>query len=286
MELPSYLEASLKAGESDRLEFKASIHEPLLLAKLIASLANARGGNILVGVSEIGPIVKGVDRARIERLFQSAVTRIEPPATAQLSFLRAGEKEIADISVTKSQAVVLVGGGAFIREGAQTRVMEGAQLLERQSATGKEITLEGILEENQKQTALLEHLIDQNDKLEEKNEELREKVDSLSDPALRRRERIIGGCIGVAASLIAAVIWLLATKQIPWLRSDPESSNTAIQLSRPQREAYTIPCGKMIANPRPHNQQTSPCLHPESLSRIRTTLSNTKTGFWPWPPVL
>ena len=237
MELPSYLKASLKEGESDRLEFKASIHEPLLLAKLIASFANTRGGNILVGVSEIEPIVKGVDRARIERLFQSALARIEPPATARLSFLRAGENEIADISVTKSEAVVLVGGGAFIRVGAQTRVMEGTQFLERQSATGNEITLQGILNENQKQTVLLEHLINQNDKLEEKNEELREKIDSLSDPALRRRERIIGGCIGVAASLIAAAIWLMATRQIPWLRSDPESADTSIHLIRAQREA-------------------------------------------------
>ena len=239
MELPSYLESSLRGGESERLEFKSSIHEPLLLAKLIASFANASGGNILVGVSEIPPQVKGVDRKHIERIFQIAISRIEPPANAQLSFIQAGEKEIADISVAKSQAVVLVGGGAFLRLGASTHVMEATQLLNRQSAAGKEITLEGILEENQKQTAFLEQLIDQNDRLEDQNEELRQRLDSLSDPKLLMRERLIGGCIGVAASLVAATIWLVATKQIPWLRSDPGSSNTAMHQSRHHQPPYS-----------------------------------------------
>jgi predicted HTH transcriptional regulator len=82
MELPSYLESSLRRGESERLELKSSIHEPLLLAKLIASFANASGGNILVGVSEVPPQVKGVNRKHIERLFQIAISRIEPPANA------------------------------------------------------------------------------------------------------------------------------------------------------------------------------------------------------------
>jgi predicted HTH transcriptional regulator len=240
MQLPAHLESSIKEGESERLEFKVSIHEPLLLAKLMASFANASGGQIFVGISEIPPFVRGVDRNRIERIYKTAIARIDPHIDSRISFLQIGDKEVADISVEQSGDVVLVEGGAFIRIGNMTHVMGAGQFRDRQIKTGKTITVDGVLAESQKQSAMLQKLIDQNDRLLEKNEELRLKVDSLNDPALRLKERVIGGCIGVVASLIAATIWLIATKQIPWLRSDPGSSNTAMQLTRHHKVASDL----------------------------------------------
>ncbi|CAN5921356.1 ATP-binding protein [soil metagenome] len=54
------LQALISQGESDTLEFKQRIKHPDRIARTIVSLANTRGGIILVGVMDNGEI-KGVD---------------------------------------------------------------------------------------------------------------------------------------------------------------------------------------------------------------------------------
>ncbi len=81
----------------------------------------------MVGISEIPPFVTSVDRSRIERIYKTAIARIEPHIGSRISVLKIREKEVADISVEQSGEVVLVEGSAFIRIGDMTHVMGAGQ---------------------------------------------------------------------------------------------------------------------------------------------------------------
>lgn len=74
MSLESILNLIL-SGESEVLELKTSLRDPGLLARLISSFANNKGGKIIIGVKESGEIV-GVARTITEKIFNSAITTV------------------------------------------------------------------------------------------------------------------------------------------------------------------------------------------------------------------
>ena len=216
MSVPPPILELLFAGESEILEFKERIRDPLILARLIAGFANARGGRILVGVKE-PPEVIGVDRPQFEKILRAAHALLEPPAVTTTNFIETDSGLVADVSVQKSPLVVLVQGSAFVRAGAMTHPMEWTQVRRSFPPEPKNSSIEALLKQSQAQTGMLEQLMGSNDQLTESNEALRIQVTELGNPKTRYRERWIGGVIGVAASLVAAVIWLAASK-LPWLK--------------------------------------------------------------------
>ena len=69
-------------GEGEELEFKQKTTHPQRISRTLASLANTRGGHVLVGVDDVGRVV-GV-RETEEELFvlrDAAAHYIEPPLT-------------------------------------------------------------------------------------------------------------------------------------------------------------------------------------------------------------
>ena len=72
-------------GEGETLEFKKRTTHPSRISRTLASLANARGGRVLVGVEDNGRLV-GVRDAEEERflLLQAAEHYVEPPLALRI----------------------------------------------------------------------------------------------------------------------------------------------------------------------------------------------------------
>ncbi|GJI89602.1 RNA-binding domain-containing protein [Duganella hordei] len=200
------------AGESETLEFKTALSDPATLARLIASFANTSGGTILVGVSE-PPAVIGIDPDRFERVYKAALQRLEPEGVrTSLRFLDGGGGlKVAAVDVEKSPQLVLTQGSAFVRTGSVTRPMQWTQMLQQVSTTQPHVTLQTLAQAIEKQTAHLE-------KLSADNDDLKDELRKANDPAAKRKERGYGFLFGIAASLIAALCWVGATKAFPILK--------------------------------------------------------------------
>jgi predicted HTH transcriptional regulator len=72
----------IKRGEGEELEFKQKTTHPHRISRTLASLANTRGGVVLVGVDDAGRIL-GVRDAQEEVfvLLQAATHYVDPPLT-------------------------------------------------------------------------------------------------------------------------------------------------------------------------------------------------------------
>ena len=76
------LTALIAQGEGETLEFKKKTTHPHRISRTLASLANTRGGQVLVGVDDAGRVV-GVRDAEEERfmLREAAQHYLDPPLT-------------------------------------------------------------------------------------------------------------------------------------------------------------------------------------------------------------
>jgi predicted HTH transcriptional regulator len=76
------LRALISRGEGEELEFKKKTTHPTRISRTLSSLANTRGGQVLVGVDDDGRVV-GVRDAEEEMfvLREAAAHYIEPPLT-------------------------------------------------------------------------------------------------------------------------------------------------------------------------------------------------------------
>jgi predicted HTH transcriptional regulator len=145
-------------GESETLELKTAIREPQLLARLIGSFANSKGGKIVVGVKE-PPEVVGTDENSLQRIYESAIRRISPAVKSSLSFVEAEEgKLVGVIDISPSPEIVLADGGAFVRAGTFTQPMAWTQMLERLPEKPSAATLESLAHAIEKQTQVIEQL--------------------------------------------------------------------------------------------------------------------------------
>lgn len=211
--IPTEILDLLFAGESERLEFKTSLREPPLLARLIASFANANGGRILVGVTE-PPEVVGVDEQQFRHVYEAALRLLEPSTLlTELKFLDGGDGlKVAAVDVGKSSELVLAQGSAFVRMGSMTRPMQWTQMLKRVPPTQPQVTLETLAKAMETQTVHLE-------KLSADNEELKDELRKANDPKAKWKERGYGFLFGICASLVAALLWWAMAKAIPELGS-------------------------------------------------------------------
>lgn len=200
----------LLEGESEALEFKAVLREPALLARLIASFANAKGGKILVGVKE-PPEVVGVDEPQLRRVYEAATKLLSPPVQSSLRFVVERNLIVGVVDVAASQELVLAGGSAFVRTGSMSQPMAWTKMRDRLPPKPAAVNLETLMKASEQQTVLLE-------KLSADNEHMKSELAIANDPAAKWRERFIGFGFGVAASIVAALILLFAAKQWAWLK--------------------------------------------------------------------
>lgn len=200
----------LLQGESETLEFKTALREPALLARLIASFANAKGGTILVGVKE-PPAIVGVNESQLRRVYDAATKLISPSVHSSLKFVVERGLSVGVVDVAASQELVLAEGSAFVRTGSMSQPMAWTKMRDRLPPKPTAVNLEMLMKASEQQTVLLE-------KLSSDNEHMKEELSIANDPAARRRERVIGFGLGVAASIVAALILLVAAKQWIWLK--------------------------------------------------------------------
>jgi hypothetical protein len=200
----------LLQGESESLEFKTALSEPATLARLIASFANAKGGKILVGVKE-PPEVVGVDEPQLRRVYDAATKLLSPPAQSSLIFVVERGLSVGIVDVAASQELVLAEGSAFLRTGSMTQPMAWTKMRDRLPPKPAIVNLETLMKASEQQTVLLE-------KLSADNEQMKSELTIANDPAAKWKERFIGFGLGVAASIVAALILLVAAKQWAWLK--------------------------------------------------------------------
>lgn len=99
------LRALISRGEGEELEFKKKTTHPTRISRTLASLANTRGGQVLVGVDDDGRVV-GVRDAEEEMfvLREAAAHYIEPPLTLHFQEVETDDERIVLIvKVLESQ---------------------------------------------------------------------------------------------------------------------------------------------------------------------------------------
>jgi predicted HTH transcriptional regulator len=99
------LRALISRGEGEELEFKKKTTHPTRISRTLASLANTRGGQVLVGVDDDGRVV-GVRDAEEEMfvLREAAAHYVEPPLTLHFEEVETEDDRIVLIvNVLESQ---------------------------------------------------------------------------------------------------------------------------------------------------------------------------------------
>jgi predicted HTH transcriptional regulator len=99
------LRALISRGEGEELEFKKKTTHPTRISRTLSSLANTRGGQVLVGVDDDGRVV-GVRDAEEEMfvLREAAAHYIEPPLTLHFREVETEDERIVLIvEVSESQ---------------------------------------------------------------------------------------------------------------------------------------------------------------------------------------
>ena len=121
----------ISLGEDATIEFKRELPHRNSLADEIAAFANARGGVILIGVSDDSTIV-GVDRQELDRAEKTVVEicqdSIDPIVLIFTEKLRIDSKNLLKIEVPRSLFVHKTSNGYLIRQGSSKREMPTEQL--------------------------------------------------------------------------------------------------------------------------------------------------------------
>ena len=125
------LTEKISLGEDATIEFKRELPHRNSLADEIAAFANARGGVILIGVSDDSTIV-GVDRQELDRAEKTVVgicqDSIDPIVLIFTEKLRIDSKNLLKIEVPRSLFVHKTSNGYLIRQGSSKREMPTEQL--------------------------------------------------------------------------------------------------------------------------------------------------------------
>lgn len=104
--------------ESLTLEYKAVLPPSKSIAQILCSFANAEGGMLVLGVSEIGGIrVSGLSGDfRATPIMHKAIDLLSPKPIVDYSYVEHNGKNLFAIKVKKSDVIVSVEGKIFKRE--------------------------------------------------------------------------------------------------------------------------------------------------------------------------
>jgi ATP-dependent DNA helicase RecG len=131
----------VKAGESDRLEFKRSTGQRTEAARTVCAMLNGLGGHVLIGVRSDGELIgQEVSEQTLNKL-AAELGRIEPPAFPDIEtvHLSQGKKAIIVLAVPGAMGPYSFDGRPYLRRGPTTVAMSRDEyerrLVERLHAT-------------------------------------------------------------------------------------------------------------------------------------------------------
>ena len=122
-----HIEKILQKGETEQIEFKAIIRDPLILSKVIGAFANRNGGTIIVGVEEPNKVI-GCDFNRLESMLERTKTILNPVPKIKISQIEFEGRIIGIIEVEKADNLIFAAGGVYERQGEMIRAMTPSEL--------------------------------------------------------------------------------------------------------------------------------------------------------------
>ena len=110
------IKSVLKAGESNTVEFKTRVATNNILPRIISAFANTEGGVIIIGYDEKSQSVFDTSQVDYERA-KNIISANNLEAVCNAYTIQYEEKTLIVIQVEKSKALIIAGGGAYIRNG-------------------------------------------------------------------------------------------------------------------------------------------------------------------------
>ena len=151
----------LQAGESNTVEFKTRVSgSPNSLPKIISAFANAEGGVIIFGYDERRKLADGITNNDLEVL-RKVIRANSLEGICYTYTVQYKGKTLAVVQVEKSKSIIIAGGGAYIRNGAETTPLASKDVISRilsDSETSGTTSSEPVLERLEKR---VEQLYDQ-----------------------------------------------------------------------------------------------------------------------------
>ncbi|SHJ25439.1 Putative DNA-binding domain-containing protein [Hymenobacter daecheongensis DSM 21074] len=99
----SELQNLIKQGEGEQVEFKKKTTHPTRISRTLASLANTRGGHVLVGIDDAGRVVGVRDAEEEMYLLQMAAAQyVEPPLNLHFEEVEEDGRTVIIVTVAES----------------------------------------------------------------------------------------------------------------------------------------------------------------------------------------
>jgi len=122
------LEMMIGQPKGERLEYKAILPTSKVMAELVCSFANTKGGYIVVGVSDTLEIIGLSNDFHADSITQRAIALLSPQPTVYLKYILVKGKKLYVIEVEKSETPVKLEGKKYIRVGAETKLSDNTEL--------------------------------------------------------------------------------------------------------------------------------------------------------------
>ena len=185
----------VRAGESERVEFKTSARRPHSIAQVLTGFANARGGTVLFGVDEQRGVVGIDDFEQVEAVVHETARRlIEPPLDVSTERVAIDGRTLLVVTVPPGkERPYLAEGVAVRRHGNRLLRLSGDDLIAmlRGSREPEHVQLERLADVVSRQSA----------QLDLQNAQLSDVQQSLSLPR-QVLLLVLGTMLGVAATLV------------------------------------------------------------------------------------
>jgi hypothetical protein len=152
---PEQVQAAIRAGESQMIEFKVGPTSGLTIAQNISAFANCDGGAILVGVRENPNSAVGCSYQAVSQVYDKAIQRLWPVPESRLHRVTIGSRDVGVIVVKPHLQIVFSDAGAFIRRGGKTETMTVAETASRLPAVVQQPDRDLIAEAFSRQTAMI-----------------------------------------------------------------------------------------------------------------------------------
>lgn len=124
------LKQIIEAGESERVEFKATVPAIDVIGQNVCAFLNAQGGTLLLGVEDDGNITGIKDAAQyIEKIKMELIDRITPRAPFSIQIEELNRKKIILIEVPQGMEKPYIHANRiFVRRGSSSTVAIGSEI--------------------------------------------------------------------------------------------------------------------------------------------------------------